>query len=110
VTAAVGPLPKEFDMHGKPAIITDASRGLGLGMATNLARDGVGVLGTYRASKGRADDLVAEITSLGGTAAMLQLDTGRIDEFPAFYAEVKSTLADTFDCGDFDFLVNNAGG
>jgi NAD(P)-dependent dehydrogenase (short-subunit alcohol dehydrogenase family) len=41
---------------------------------------------------------------------MLQLDTGRIDEFPAFYAEVKSTLADTFDCGDFDFLVNNAGG
>jgi NAD(P)-dependent dehydrogenase (short-subunit alcohol dehydrogenase family) len=76
-------------MHGKNAIITGASRGLGRSMATNLARDGVGVLGTHRASKGRADDLVAEITSLGGTAAMLQLDTGRIDEFPAFYAEVK---------------------
>jgi hypothetical protein len=46
VTAVVGPLPKEFDMHGKNAIITDASRGLGRSMATNLARDGVGVLGT----------------------------------------------------------------
>lgn len=93
----------------KIALITGASRGLGRSMALRLAAAGVGIVGTYRDAKQKADELVKEIGWERGRAAMLQLDTARIETFPAFAAQMKETLRENFGREDFDYLINNAG-
>lgn len=93
----------------KIALITGASRGLGRSMALALARKGVAVIGTYHSNQAEAAATVAAIEALGGKAAMLRLDTGRADDFPAFAAEVARVLAERWNRHSFDHLVNNAG-
>ncbi|WP_312219510.1 SDR family NAD(P)-dependent oxidoreductase [Sphingobium yanoikuyae] len=96
-------------MTQKIAIITGASRGLGRSMALNLARRGVGIIGTYRNSAAEADTLVAEIEAVGGAAAMLKLDVADSVTFFAFAASVADTLKTSFGTERFDYLINNAG-
>jgi len=52
---------------------------------------------------------VAEIEKAGLKAAALQLNTGDIKSFDAFFGQLKTTLNDTFGTKHFDFLINNAG-
>jgi len=93
----------------KIALITGGSRGLGRSMALHLARQGTGVVLTYRSNRAEADAVVAEITRLGGRAASLQLDTSVVAGFDDFVARLRETLTKTWDRDRFDFLVNNAG-
>jgi len=93
----------------KIALITGGSRGLGKNMALSLARKGVDVILTYNSKKDEAEAVVAEIEKAGQKAAALQLNTGDIESFDAFFAEVKNVLKNTFNTDHFDFLVNNAG-
>ena len=96
-------------MANKLAIITGGSRGLGKSTALALAREGVGVILTYHSNAEAAQEVVAEIEGMGARAAALQLDTGKASSFPAFADRLKEVLAATWQRGDFDFLVNNAG-
>ncbi|MGE8149534.1 SDR family NAD(P)-dependent oxidoreductase [Pseudomonas frederiksbergensis] len=96
-------------MNRKIALITGASRGLGKSAALHLAAQGIDVIGTYNSRADEAQSLVAEIESLGGRAAMLQLDVGQSEGFSAFSGEVANVLKNHFDRQHFDFLVNNAG-
>lgn len=96
-------------MNRKIALITGASRGLGKSTALHLATQGIDVIGTYHSRADEAQALVADIESLGGRAAMLQLDVGQSEGFAAFSAEVAQVLKHHFDRQHFDFLVNNAG-
>ncbi len=96
-------------MTTKIAVITGASRGLGRSMAIHLAREGVGVVGTYQSRKDAADAVVAEIEAAGGKAAMLPLDAGASADFGRFGSELARALDGVFGRTDFDFLVNNAG-
>ncbi|KAA0995624.1 SDR family oxidoreductase [Pseudomonas sp. ANT_J12] len=96
-------------MNRKIALITGASRGLGKSTALHLATQGIDVIGTYHSRADEAQALVAEIESLGGRAAMLQLDVGQSESFAAFSSEVAKVLKNHFDRQHFDFLVNNAG-
>ena len=98
-----------MEPNGKIAIITGASRGLGRSTALHLADQGVGIIGTYRSRSDEANEVVSQIEAEGGRAVMLQLDTGDSSGFDAFATSVGSTLQQTFDRSDFDFLVNNAG-
>ena len=93
----------------KIALITGGSRGLGKNMALSLASKGVDVILTYNSKKDEAEAVVAEIEKAGQKAAALQLNTGDIESFDAFFAEVKNVLKNTFNTDHFDFLVNNAG-
>ncbi|AUG52523.1 SDR family NAD(P)-dependent oxidoreductase [Thalassospira marina] len=93
----------------KIAIVTGGSRGLGRNTVINLARKGIDVVLTYHSNSKEADAAVAEIAELGGKAVALQLDTGAIDSFDGFVAQLKTALKDTWGRDSFDFLVNNAG-
>jgi NAD(P)-dependent dehydrogenase (short-subunit alcohol dehydrogenase family) len=96
-------------MTQKIAVLTGASRGLGRSIAVHLARQGVGVVGTYHSRKDDADAVAAEITAAGGQAVMLQLDATRTASFGAFAESLSEVLQASFGRADFDFLINNAG-
>jgi NAD(P)-dependent dehydrogenase (short-subunit alcohol dehydrogenase family) len=96
-------------MTRKIALITGASRGLGKNAALHLAAQGIDIIGTYNSRADEAQALVAQIESLGGRAAMLQLDVAQSDTFGRFSTEVATVLRTHFDRQHFDFLINNAG-
>src|SRR6202521_88700 len=50
------------------AVVTGASKGIGAGIAKELAAEGASVVVNYASSKDGADKVVAEITEAGGTA------------------------------------------
>ncbi len=91
------------------ALVTGGSRGLGKNMALSLAAKGIDVILTYHSKKDEAEAVVAEIRAQGRQAAALQLDVANADSFDAFFGQVKTTLRDTFQAGQFQFLINNAG-
>ncbi|RXZ30992.1 SDR family oxidoreductase [Oxalobacteraceae bacterium CAVE-383] len=90
-------------------LITGGSRGLGRSAALHLARRGVDVILTYKGNQAEAQNAVREIQALGRRAVALQLDVGNSKTFAAFAATVKTALADTWQRGNFDYLINNAG-
>jgi len=93
----------------KIALVTGGSRGLGKNMALSLAKKGLDVVLTYHSKKDEALAVVAEIESLGGKAAVLQLNAGVVKDFDAFFEGLTLVLNDRFGVGKIDFLVNNAG-
>ncbi|MCP2225246.1 MULTISPECIES: SDR family NAD(P)-dependent oxidoreductase [unclassified Pseudomonas] len=96
-------------MNRKIALITGASRGLGKNAALHLAAQGVDIIGTYNSKADEAQELVADIESLGAQAVMLQLDVSQSERFEAFATQVADVLHSRFDRQHFDFLLNNAG-
>jgi len=95
--------------NNKIALVTGGSRGLGKNMALSLAKKGINVVLTYNSKKDEAEAVVAEIEELGQKAATLQLNTGDIKSFDAFFSQLKAVLKETFETDHFDFLINNAG-
>ena len=90
-----------FDLTGRVAIVTGASRGIGRAIALRLASAGVRVVAGARADHAQA--VVDEIDSAGGTALAVQLDVTE----PASVAGIARAALDHFD--RIDVLVNNAG-
>jgi NAD(P)-dependent dehydrogenase (short-subunit alcohol dehydrogenase family) len=98
-----------MDSKNKIALVTGGSRGLGKNMALSLAKKGISVILTYNNKKDEALSVVAEIEKAGQKAAALQLNTGDVKSFDAFFVRVKTVLKEVFKTDRFDFLVNNAG-
>ena len=90
------------------ALITGGSRGLGRNMAHHLAARGTDIIFTYRSRRDEADAVVADLALMGRRAVALQLDTGKVADFPAFADKVRDTLK-AWGRHDFDYLINNAG-
>ena len=97
------------DTHTPIALITGGSRGLGRATALWLARKGADVILTYHSNREAAEATRAEIEAIGQKAEILQLDTGRVSDFPDFAARVRQRLQDVWKRSRLDFLVNNAG-
>jgi NAD(P)-dependent dehydrogenase (short-subunit alcohol dehydrogenase family) len=91
-----------FDLGGKVAIVTGASRGLGQYMARALARAGADVAITSR-TLGSLEQTRADIQALGRRALPCSLDTRKLETIQPM---VDRTLAEF---GRIDILVNNAG-
>jgi NAD(P)-dependent dehydrogenase (short-subunit alcohol dehydrogenase family) len=86
------------DLHGKRALVTGATSGIGRAVALRLARDGAEVVVHGRdAERGR--ETVEAISAAGGRARFVAADLGDAGE--------TRRLAE--DVGDVDILVNNAG-
>jgi len=87
----------------KVAIVTGASKGIGAGIARQLAADGAKVVVNYASSKDGADKVVADIVAAGGSAVAFGADVTNKGEVEAL---VKAAI-DTF--GRLDIVVNNSG-
>ena len=96
-------------MHQKIVLITGGSRGLGKSAALMLAKQGVDVVLTYQSRRDDAIAVVDEIAALGRKAIALPLDVGQIGTFGVFVEQLQAGLDQTWQRGDVDFLVNNAG-
>jgi 3-oxoacyl-[acyl-carrier protein] reductase len=90
-------------LSGKTAVVTGASKGIGAGIAKDLAAAGAAVVVNYASSKEGADKVVAEIKAKGGTAIAVQGDVGKAADVKNIFAEAKQAF------GRVDILVNNAG-
>ena len=91
------------NLQGKVALVTGASKGIGAGIARELASRGAAVAVNYSGSKAAAEKLVAEIKSAGAEAVAVQADLSNPDSIGPFVEKVVREL------GPIDILVNNAG-
>lgn len=87
-----------FSLSGRRALVTGATRGIGLALATALAQAGASVIVTGRSSD-TVDRAVAELQAQGFSAEGHVLDVTRT-------ADIQRCLAEM---GDIDILINNAG-
>jgi len=90
-------------LEGKVAVVTGASKGIGAGIAKQLAAEGAAVVVNYSSSKKGADIVVAEITEKGGKAIAVGANVAKKSEIEKLFAETKKAF------GKVDILVNNAG-
>jgi len=88
-------------LKGRTAVVTGASRGIGLGIAQRLVDEGARVVLTAR----KPEALEEAVSALGGPDVALA-ETGKADD-PAHREEVVTRAVETF--GSLDLLVNNAG-
>src|SRR5262245_61012813 len=87
--------------EGAVAIVTGASRGIGLGIAQRLVADGARVVVTGR----RPEPLAAAVEELGGPSNAVGVAGNAAD--PDHQDEVIHAARETF--GSLDYLVNNTG-
>ena len=90
-------------LEGQTCLVTGSSRGIGRGIATELAEYGADVVVNYRSSHEAAEAAVDEIETAGGNAIAVQADVAHMNEV----REMAETVHDEF--GPVDVLVNNAG-
>ena len=93
----------ERKLSGKVAIVTGASKGIGAGIAKEMAAAGAAVVVNYASSKTGADEVVDEIKRNGGKAIALQADMAKKSEIERLFSEAMRAF------GKIDILVNNAG-
>ena len=89
-------------LAGKVALITGASRGIGLAIAERFVDEGAQVILVSR-KQDQLDDVAAQLRSRGATAHPIAAHMGKLDDVRA--------LVDTLDTRGLavDVLVNNAG-
>ncbi|CAI6024779.1 3-oxoacyl-[acyl-carrier-protein] reductase [Cohnella sp. JJ-181] len=93
----------EFDLSGRAALVTGASRGIGRAIALALAGAGCDVAVNYAGGEAAARETADAIEALGRKAILVQANVGKAAEFEAM---VQSAI-EAF--GKLDILVNNAG-
>ena len=91
-------------LSGRVALVTGASRGIGRGIALELAREGADVVVNYRNQRDAAEDTARTIENLGRTALIVKADVSNHSEVFA----MRDTVMAKFPSG-VDILVNNAG-
>lgn len=91
------------DLQGQVAIVTGASKGVGKGIALQLARHGAAVAVNYNSDLAGAEATAQEIRDMGVAAIVVQANVGVAHQVEAMFAKVKE------DFGRLDILVNNAG-
>jgi 3-oxoacyl-[acyl-carrier protein] reductase len=90
-------------LTGKKALVTGSSRGIGRGIALELARQGAAVAVNYRSDLSAAEEVVAEIEALSGLGSCLRADVCDPREARRLVTEATCRL------GGLDILVNNVG-
>jgi len=87
----------------KVALVTGASRGIGRGIALQLAREGWDLCVNYIQHQTAAEETVAEIRAMGCRAIAVQADVADSQAVEAMVRQAEAEL------GHISLLVNNAG-
>ncbi|MCK9550354.1 SDR family oxidoreductase [Aquamicrobium sp.] len=90
-----------FDLDGKIALVTGASRGIGAAAAGILAAHGAHVILSSR-KEGACEEVAEAIRAKGGKASALACHIGEMDDITAAFESIEKTH------GRLDILVNNA--
>src|SRR5258708_3141253 len=90
-------------LDGQVAVVTGASKGIGVAIAEDLAVAGAALVVNYSSSKAGADAVVERIRQGGGKAVPVQGDVSKPEDVRRLFAETKKAF------GTLDILVNNAG-
>ena len=90
-----------FDLTGKIALVSGASRGIGAAIAKLLARYGAHVIVSSR-KQDECAAVAAAIVAAGGKAEAFACHIGRMEDIGALFAHIRATHA------RLDICVNNA--
>lgn len=90
-------------LRNQTAIVTGANSGIGRAIAVALAREGASVVVNYVGNEAATQDVLAEITALGGNAIGYKADVSQEEQVLAMFAEAVNTF------GTVDIVANNAG-
>jgi len=90
-------------LTSKVALVTGASRGIGRGIAFEMAREGADVVVNYTQSEKKARDVARGIQALGRRTLSVKADVSRPKQVEA----MRKRVLKEFD--GVDILVNNAG-
>ncbi|KAF7507018.1 Arp2/3 complex subunit, actin nucleation center [Endocarpon pusillum] len=101
--ASAPPMHPGTTLEGRVALITGAGRGLGAGLALELASRGASVVLNYARSAKAAQGVVAEIESQAGSAVAIQADISKVSEVTKLFDAAMAHF------GRLDIVINNAG-
>jgi NAD(P)-dependent dehydrogenase (short-subunit alcohol dehydrogenase family) len=90
-----------FDLTGRIALVTGASRGIGEAIAALLAQQGAHVIVSSRKID-ECEQVAATIRAAGGSAEAFACHVGRMEDIAATFAHIREKH------GKLDILVNNA--
>src|SRR5437588_3073094 len=94
---------KKGKLNGKVAVVTGASKGIGAGIAKQLAAEGASVVVNYASAKSDADKVVDQISKGGGKALAVQASVAKKADVEKLFSAAEKAF------GKVDILVNNAG-
>jgi len=90
-------------LEGQVALITGAAKRIGRSIALRLAADGADIVINYASSKPEAEELAAEIKSMGRRAIAIQADVSHRSDVQKLFSAAENEF------GRLDILVNNSG-
>ena len=90
-------------LAGKTALVTGASKGVGKGIALELARQGCDIAVNFNSDGPGAEATCAEVRGLGRRAVAIQADVGKAEQVARMFSAAMAEFS------RLDILVNNAG-
>src|SRR3954470_1314786 len=100
---SLGRFSRMSNLSERVALVTGASRGIGRGIAEELASAGAAVIVNYRRDDEAAQDAVHAIEAAGGRAVAVRASMSELDEVDALADAALEAY------GRVDIVVNNAG-
>ncbi len=94
---------KQIMSHNRSALVTGGSGGIGSEICKHLARDGYRVVVHYGTDQKAAEEVVQEITELGGVAIAHSADVTNEDEIQSLFESAITEF------GSLNVVVANAG-
>jgi acetoacetyl-CoA reductase len=91
------------DLTGRLCVVTGGARGIGRAIALELAGHGANVAVGYAQNAAMAEEVAAQVTSLGGESMTFGGDVGDPEQASGAIASIMERF------GRIDVLVNNAG-
>ncbi|KAF7915393.1 hypothetical protein BELL_0412g00100 [Botrytis elliptica] len=90
-------------LEGKVALVTGSGRGIGRGIALELAARGASVVINYANSAGPAEKVVKEIEALGSKGFAIKADVSKVPEVRRLFEEAKAHF------GKLNIVMSNSG-
>lgn len=92
----------KYNLEGKVAVVTGASKGIGKGIALELARQGADIILAAR-NKNKLEEVASEIEKLGRRAKAVSVDVTSKEQIDNLMQNIVPSF------GGVDIFVNNAG-